>query len=66
MSARFAPRSHAYGSLGGRSASAPLVATSSPGERPALEALLRKYRSQALAELRVVSRLKRMLQRWVA
>jgi biotin operon repressor len=35
-------------------------------ERPALEALLRKYRSQALAELRVLSRLKRMLQRWVA
>jgi hypothetical protein len=35
-------------------------------ERPALEALLRKYRSQALAELRVVNRLKRVLQRWAA
>jgi hypothetical protein len=35
-------------------------------ERPALEALLRKYRSQALAELRLVSRIKRMLQRWAA
>jgi hypothetical protein len=35
-------------------------------ERSALEALLRKYRSQALAELRVVNRLKRELQRWAA
>jgi hypothetical protein len=35
-------------------------------ERPALERLLAKYRSQALAELRVVNRLKRMLQRWAA
>jgi hypothetical protein len=35
-------------------------------ERSALEALLRKYRSQALAELRVVNRLKRLLQRWAA
>src|SRR5260370_27877604 len=32
-------------------------------ERPALEALLRKYRSQALAELRIHNRLKRVLQR---
>jgi hypothetical protein len=35
-------------------------------ERSALEALLRKYRSQALAELRVHNRLKRVLQRWAA
>jgi biotin operon repressor len=35
-------------------------------ERPALEALLRKYRSQALAELRVHNRLKRVLQWWTA
>lgn len=32
----------------------------------ALEVLLRKYRSQALAELRVVNRLKRILQRRAA
>jgi biotin operon repressor len=35
-------------------------------ERPALEVLLRKYRSQALAELRIFNRLKRVLQRWAA
>jgi biotin operon repressor len=31
-------------------------------ERPTLEALLRNYRSQALAELRIHNRLKRLLQ----
>ena len=34
-------------------------------KRSAIEALLAKYRRQALAELRVHSKLKRMLQRWV-
>jgi hypothetical protein len=34
-------------------------------ERSAVEALLAKYRRQALAELRVHSKLKRMLQHWV-